>query len=902
VTDSWDRIQAVFFDALDRAPSERAEFLRVECADDESLRTEVLAMLAAHADESALAIESRLLVSAAGLVPATDRAGERAGPYRLIEHIGSGGMGEVYSAERDDDAFQRRVAVKIVRAGGAGLLDDRFRRERDILARLDHAHIARLYDGGTTERGASYLVMELVEGVKITEYCDRERLTIRDRLKLFRLVCDAVQAAHERLIVHRDLKPSNILVAADGTPRLLDFGIARLLDSESESGEQTRALDRWMSPEHAAPEQIRGEPSDTATDVYSLGVLLYELLTGDLPLEFSTRSPAEIERVALGEAPAPPSRRVIATAAKDDPAKTRRSDPAGLSRRLRGDLDAITLMALRKEPIRRYRTAGALADDIGRHLNGLPVRARPDTAGYRARRFVRRNGIAVAAATTIGLLIVGFAGTSAWQAGRIAAERDRAMASQASAERSMAALVRMFELTRPENLPGGDTLRVTTFLDQGARMAAALDGQGERAELFEALGTIRRERGELREASTMIDSAIACAGDERARGRLKHQRAVLVWLEQGPRAAEPLLRESLTRLKGLHGPRHADVAAAMTDLSFASNDPDEVRRLLKSALAMRMDLLPADDMAIASSLSALGADALRRAEFDEARGRFEEAAAILAKHGRAADSERLTVDHNLAALYARRGEWERAEAMNTRVLEARIRMHGAGALPVAGAWEAIGVTRANRGNLRGAAEAFSNALATFEASLPASHWRVANAARNVGQLMSLQGQFAEGLPFLDRAVAARESGGERDAGYHHMRGQRAMAWLGLGRTREAILELERVAQALAKPDARGSDLNRGDVHVWLGIAQLEAGRPETAERHFRTALDAWQGALPADHPRIAEATCGLALSTGAQGRGGEASALLGPARDTYLSWGLAQPLLRRRLERPARNL
>jgi serine/threonine protein kinase len=173
VTDSWDRIQAVFFDALDRAPSERAEFLRVECADDESLRTEVLAMLAAHADESALAIESRLLVSAAGLVPATDRAGERAGPYRLIEHIGSGGMGEVYSAERDDDAFQRRVAVKIVRAGGAGLLDDRFRRERDILARLDHAHIARLYDGGTTERGASYLVMELVEGVKFTEYCDR---------------------------------------------------------------------------------------------------------------------------------------------------------------------------------------------------------------------------------------------------------------------------------------------------------------------------------------------------------------------------------------------------------------------------------------------------------------------------------------------------------------------------------------------------------------------------------------------------------------------------------------------------------------------------------------------------------------------------------------------------------
>ena len=891
---AWDRIESVFLDALERPGEERAAFLAQACAGDAALRAEVEAMLAAHQDDAAMRVESRLLAEdAATPPPDPDRSGERVGAYRLLSRVGSGGMGDVYLGARADDAYERQVAIKLVRPGYPGLLDARFRRERDILARLDHPLIARLYDGGATENGAPFLVMEYVDGLPITEYCDREMLGVRERLVLFRQVCEAVQAAHERLIVHRDLKPSNILVAPDGTPRLLDFGIARILDPEIEQGEQTRSLDRVMTPEHAAPEQIRGESPTTATDVYALGVLLYELLTGARPLHFPTRSPAEIERIAAEVDPRAPSRCVQESDQCSTLAAARRSDPARLSRRLRGDLDAIVLMALRKEPQRRYGTAGALADDVTRFLNGMPVRAQPDTAHYRAMKFVRRNRVGVTVAALVGVLLVGFAGVTAWQARRVAAERDRAEVERDRAERVVQTLVQLFESTRPEAMPGGDTLRVSQFLERGAEMVASLDPPDSRAELFGVLASIHSERGELVQAASLLDSALAYESDPRARARLQHRQAVVAFNRDGPTAAEPLLRASLELHRELYGPRSPDVAAAIKDYADAVADIDEQQRLYEESLAMRRATLPPGDPAIASSLNALGRVALDREDYESARAYFEESASILAQTASETSASRLAVDHNLSAVYARLGDYAHAETVQRRVLRTRLRIYGGG-LPVAGGWESLGVTLANLGRLEEAGDAFAQALAAFEEALAPGHWRIANALRNVAALLALQERYQEGLPYIDRAIEISTGNQSDPAQAAYMRGQRALMLLRMGDRARALTDLE---QAAAAVDAAGERAGkRADVRGWLGMGRLETGDARGAEAEFRAALSLGEQAYPAGHPRLAALRCGLAMSLVDMGMRDEANALLTVSRETYLAWGLADPWLRHQIE------
>jgi non-specific serine/threonine protein kinase/serine/threonine-protein kinase len=372
--------------------------------------------------------------------------GLRIGPYRLIREIGRGGMGTVYLAGRSDDAFQKRVALKVLKRGmDTDAIVRRFRNERQILASLDHPFISGLLDGGTTPDGLPYFAMEFVEGHPIDEYCDAQHLDTTARLQMFMKICSAVQYAHQNLIIHRDIKPANVLVTADGTPKLLDFGIAKLLnpDLDGHTLAPTAEGSPLMTPEYASPEQVRGEVVTTATDVYSLGVLLYELLTGRRPYELTSRTPAEIARVVCNSVPERPSTAVTRTptthteaitseaGSADAPAASERPpsfDPQRLRRRLAGDLDNIVLKALNKEPARRYVSVDQFSEDIRRHLTGLPVIARKDTIGYRTAKFVRRNRTSVAAAILILVaLIAGIVGTS-WQAR--AARRERARAEQ----------------------------------------------------------------------------------------------------------------------------------------------------------------------------------------------------------------------------------------------------------------------------------------------------------------------------------------------------------------------------------------------------------------------------------------------------------------------------------------
>jgi serine/threonine protein kinase len=385
----WRQMQEVLDVALESDPASWPSILDESCSADPELRREVEALLArlgtaeGFLDSPPAALAAALVAEAREQSSAETYEDRRIGPYRIVRQIGRGGMARVFLAERADGHFEQRVALKLLRPGLDSEIDqERFRAERQILASLNHAHIARLLDGGVTGDGQPYLVLEHVEGQPIDVFCEQRALSVRQRLELFLTVAGATQAAHRSLVVHRDLKPSNILVSVDGVVKLLDFGLAKLLEPGvgSDRSPATRTGQRWMTPEYAAPEQIRGEPITTLTDVYQLGAVLYQLLTRQLPFAACRHPVANLEAAVLQEDPAPPSA-VVATANAEH------------GRLLRGDLDAIVLKAMRKEPEERYGSPDELARDIGRHLRGEPVLAQRQTAAYRARRFVRRHRV-----------------------------------------------------------------------------------------------------------------------------------------------------------------------------------------------------------------------------------------------------------------------------------------------------------------------------------------------------------------------------------------------------------------------------------------------------------------------------------------------------------------------------
>jgi non-specific serine/threonine protein kinase/serine/threonine-protein kinase len=410
----WQRVKRILDEALDLGPDRRPAFLEGACAGDETLRREVES-LAAAAEGAWSFVDRAAYAGTEALADPAPRShvGERIGTYEILGELGHGGMGMVYLARRADEEFEKRVALKVIRPGMAGeLAVKRFRGERQISASLDHPNIARLLDGGTSENGEPYFVMEFVEGEALLDYCDRHRLSVEERLRLFGEVCAAVQHAHRNLVVHRDIKPSNILVTTEGVPKLLDFGIAKLLSPEGalEPADQTATVSRVLTPDYASPEQVRGQSITTASDVYSLGVVLYELLAGRRPYHLTSTDPGELLRVVCQHDPEKPSTAAARPKAGEGAAASAGARPEsrpGLARSLKGDLDAIVLKALRKEPERRYASVEQLSEDIRRHLSGRPVLARRGTTAYRTGKFVRRHRALLAGAV---LLLAALAG------------------------------------------------------------------------------------------------------------------------------------------------------------------------------------------------------------------------------------------------------------------------------------------------------------------------------------------------------------------------------------------------------------------------------------------------------------------------------------------------------------
>jgi serine/threonine protein kinase len=429
-TEKWQRINDLFQAALEVEPSHRPQFLQNQC-DDPLVVEEVKLLLSAHQEAGSFIQTPVSILQDTQEDDDLIAPGERIGVYKIVKEIGRGGMGAVYLASRADDAYEKHVAVKVLKQGiDSAEIVRHFRNERQILADFDHPNIARLLDGGTTHSGVPYFVMEYVEGMPVDLYCNHHRLTITQRLELFQQICAAVSYAHRHLVIHRDIKPSNVLVTTDGVPKLLDFGIAKILHPNNEARSTATGI-HLMTPEYASPEQILGRPVTTVSDVYSLGVLLYELVAGRLPYRFTGRSPIEIARTIHDTQPLLPSVIVdrIDPEEKITPANVsqdRNVSVDQLKRRLRGDLDNIISMAIRKEPERRYQSVEQFSEDIRRHLVRLPVLARKDTIGYRVTKFAKRNPLAVTAAAIAFVTLLAGAITTSWQAQKARAEQTRA--------------------------------------------------------------------------------------------------------------------------------------------------------------------------------------------------------------------------------------------------------------------------------------------------------------------------------------------------------------------------------------------------------------------------------------------------------------------------------------------
>lgn len=481
-------MKTVLSEAIELDTEDQRLFLDSACAHDSDLRAEIDLLLAHQVETGNDVIEECAAETARlRLDQHANKVGSRIGAYKILKEIGHGGMGTVYLAERDDEHYRQQVAIKLINPGlGGEAIRRRFRNEMQILADLNHPHIARLLDGGETADGLPYLVMEYVEGRPIHAYCNEQKLSTDQRLKLFTVVCDAVQYAHQHLVIHRDLKPGNILVTHEGSPKLVDFGIAKLLD-QTASGATVTGMS-FMTPEYASPEQVNGVPVTTAADIYSLGVVLYELLSGRLPYRLKSRVPHELAKAICDQEPERPSTAMGRSALE----KSTTPRP-----RLHADLDNIVLMAMRKEPQRRYATAEQFAEDIHRHLDGRPVRARHDTFTYRAGKFIRRQKIAVAAAALVTVtLLIGII-TTTWQA-RVA-RAERARAERRFNEVRQLANSFVFEVHDAVwNLPGSTTARSLivqrglNYLDSLARDAGDDRGlQRELAVAYEKLGAVQ---------------------------------------------------------------------------------------------------------------------------------------------------------------------------------------------------------------------------------------------------------------------------------------------------------------------------------------------------------------------------------------------------------------------------
>jgi len=881
----WRRLQETFHGAAGRDPGERGAYLDEACADDAELRREVEALLAPRGGGAALAAEVERL--AASALSGEQLIGTHVGPYRVVKELGRGGMGRVYLAHRDDDQFQRRVAVKVADTAQAPDIGERFRSERQILAGLDHPNIARLLDGGSTGEGVPYLVLEYVEGEPIDRYCDVRQLDVEERLQVFRTVCSAVHYAHQNLVVHRDLKPSNVMVTPEGIPKLLDFGIAKLLKPEllARAPMLTTAVHRPMTPEYASPEQVRGEAVTTASDVYSLGVLLYELLTGCRPLRLDG-SGLGIERTVSEVEPDPPSQAALRRAegpgdrTPEERARDRRTTPERLHRRLEGDLDNIVMMALRKAPARRYASAEQLAEDVRRTSDGLPVRARKDTIRYRVRKFVGRNRYPVVAAGLVLALVVGFGINRARLARQLAVERDRARQEAETAQHVASFLEDIFRLADPARMHGS-TVTAREILDRAAaRLADPGDERPEvRSKLLDTMGVVYRHLGLYGRAEPLLEEALALRRRALGEQSLDTAQSLLhlgqLRIDQSRYAdGEGLLRRSLSVEEGLVGKNAPGVAEALYTLGYVlrqEGKTTEAEAALRRVAALR-EASDGDEVDLALVLD-------RLASVLQDEGRLTEAERLAR---RAVDITRRRLGHHpdtarclerLGSVLTVEGQYAAAEPLLQEGLAIRRDHLGPDHPAVGAALDRLADLRRERGDLAGAEPLYRQALAISLAAFGEEHLQVASIRVGLAELRLEQGRADEAEALFDRSLHTRRWLGPDNALVIESRQGLARVAAARGDLGAAQTAFRRILEARQRAGI-APRLPVSSTLLGLGEVLLARHRAEEAEPLLRQALELRLASLSAHHWRVAEARGALGACLTAQRRYDHAEPLL----------------------------
>jgi len=866
-SERWARIASLFDEASQRPATEWDAFFRSRCPDDPDLEAEVRGLLAADAAYGIL--EAPVDALAAQLIDvdeSTSRADEDLteafGAYRLIRELGHGGMGRVYLAERADGAYRQRVALKLVRREAAHpQLRERFLFERQILARLQHPNIARLLDGGVTDEGAPYLVMEHVEGRPITEWADARKLSVAARLELFLSVADAVYYASRNLTVHRDLKPANILVTEEGSVRLLDFGIAKLLEDVDEggAGPETMPGALMLTPEYAAPEQIVGGTISFATDVYSLGAVLYEVLAGRVPVEVTRRSLDDIARAAKTDVTAPS--RSVDSATPERAfrvAELRGTSVRSLVKALRGDLDAILLKALRKDPERRYLNAGEMAADIRRFLRGYPVRAGPETFIYRASKYMRRHAVLAGAGVALAAsLVAGVIGT-VYQARAATAEAQRVQAISAF-------VTGLFEGADPADhrgvMPSARDLvdrGLATIDSLPSDDPVRLDLLATLASLYYRLGeygsTVNLHRRVLDETTSLFPGDDARIGTALAQlGTVLSERVELA-------EARTVLEESIVRLRRA-GAADTTVAFPMNELVSVLNREgrtDEAVALGREVVAVETRARGVDHPATLTARHNLASALINADELEEAEGIAQGVLEARRRLRGETDPDAIIDLGTLGVISGRKGDWEAAARYHEEALSLRRQIYPDGHPDVARSLDQLGLALTSMGRLRDADRTLGEALVLRREQLGSDHPDVANTLTNIAVLRYRLGAFAAAAAAQEEAVAIWrvELGIENPLVATGINNLGAMYREAGDLARAEPLLLEGLELRTRTYGARHSTVGQSLRNV--GALRRLQGRMAEAERALREALEIYAATLDADHVRVVEAELDLA--------------------------------------------
>jgi serine/threonine-protein kinase len=686
--DRWERIQELFHQTADLPPGERLSFLKSTCNSDSDLISEVLAMVEEDTHGSLLDD---------GIAQVADRMLDRelelknVGRYRIKKLLGEGGMGVVYLGERDD--LGSVVAIKILRdAWLSPARRDRFASEQRMLAQLNHPSIARLYDADTLPDGTPWIVMEYVEGLPLTEYCKEQNCSVEERLRLFREVCEAVRHAHLHAVIHRDLKPSNILVRPDGGVRLLDFGIAKQLDRLESPAEQTRTTFRMMTPAYAAPEQIRGERVGVYTDVYSLGVILYELLAGRLPFDLLNLTLGEAESIITQRSPEKPTKNA--------------------------DLDVLCLTAMHKDPVRRYSSAEALIRDVDHYLKGEPLDARPDSLGYRAGKFVRRYRSAVTAAVVVFALLVGLI---TFFTVRLAIARNAALAEAARTRRIQRFMLDLFDGGDKQAGPA-DNLRVLSLLDRGVLDARSLNGEpAVQAELYQTLGSIYQKLGKLDKADSLLNAAF--------------ERRKSIFGNDSAEVAQSLVALGLLRID--------------------QEQLSEAERLVRDGLSMTKRHAAPLDPAVAKATTSLGRVLEERGAYDQAIPVLDEAVRVAAAQGPVSADLAASLNE-LASVHFYAGRYQNADTLFRRVLEMHRTLLGERHPSIADDLINLGAVQQDLGYFAETEKLNRQALEINRAYFGDDHPQTAHNLTTLGRVLVSENRMDEGTDLLRQALAIEE--------------------------------------------------------------------------------------------------------------------------------------------------